>query len=248
MVNALVLAGSKNDGLLSQCSHVPYEAMIPIGSKAMIEYVIDALRESPLIKEIVVVGPAEITGLCQNGNIKVVSPSDNIIDNIRRGVSMLPKTEKILLATSDIPLITTQAIEDFLNKCKNQEADVFYPVISKEVVKKSNYYTKRTYVAFKEGKFTGGNLFLFDPVVVEKSLENGRQVVAARKSPLKLSRMLGLPFLVKFMLRKVSLAEAENKASELLQIRGKVIVTHYPEVGVDVDKPSDLEMVCKYLN
>ncbi len=247
MVNALVLAGSRNDGPLSQCSQVPYEAMIPIGNKPMIEYVVHALTGSRHIHHIAVVGPVEITKIIGNDDVKVISASDSLIDNLRAGVSMLPKSEKILLATCDIPLLTPQAIEDFLVKCGDQSEDVYYPVIPKEVMEKSNIKTKRTYVTFKEGQFTGGNLFLVNPAVVERSLEKGRQVVAARKSPVRLSKMMGIPFLVKFMLHRISLIEAEKKVSKILDIRGKVVVTKYPELGVDVDKPSDLEMVCKLL-
>jgi len=49
-------------------------------------------------------------------------------------------------------------------------------------------------------------------------------------------------------MRMVSLREAEEKASDLLGIAGMVVVTTFPEVGVDVDKPCDLELVIKVLD
>ncbi len=247
MVDAVVLAGSRNDGPLKQCSSVPYEAMITIGRKAMIEYVIDALRSSVRIDRIVVVGPPDLPYFCSRKDIRVVPAEGNLMENLARGVENLPGAERVLLATCDIPLITTRAIEDFLDRCGDRSADIYYPVVPREVVETSFNRTRRTYVTFKEGDFTGGNLFLVAPGAVHRCMSKGQQLVDARKSPIRLSRLMGIPFLIKFMLRMVTLKEAERKASDLLGVRGAVVVTMYPEVGVDVDKPSDLELVSKVL-
>ncbi len=248
MVDAMVLAGSRNDGPLKYSSSVPYEAMITIGRKAMIEYVIDALRGTRRIDRIVVVGPADVPGFCVREDVKLVLPEGGVMENISRGVESLPGAEKVLLATCDIPLITSRAIEDFLDRCGDMSADIYYPVVPREVVEGSFLRTNRTYVAFKEGEFTGGNLFLITPGAVSRCMIKGQQLVDARKSPLMLSRLMGVPFLFKFLLRMVTLKEVERKASSVLGIRGAVVITSYPEVGVDVDKPSDLELVSKVLD
>ena len=248
MVDALVLACSRNDGPLKQCSSVPYEAMITIGRKTMVEYVIDALRNSKRVGRIVVVGPSDVPGFCSREDVTVIKAQGKLMENLSRGVQCLPGAKRVLLATCDIPLITTQAIEDFLDRCGNRSAQFYYPVIPREVVEKSFFDTRRTYVTFKEGDFTGGNLFLIDPGAVNRCMEIGQQLVDARKSPFRISKLMGVPFLLRFMLRMVSLKEAEEKASDVLGIEGVVVVTTFPEVGVDVDKPCDLELVSKVLD
>jgi len=248
MVDALVLAGSRNDGPLKQCSSVPYEAMITIGRKTMVDYVIDALRDSKRINRIVVVGPSDISGFCTRSDVSVIKADGNLMENVSRGVACLPGAERVLLSTCDIPLITAQAIEDFLDKCGDRSAQFYYPVIPREVVEKRFCHTKRTYVTLKEGDFTGGNLFLIDPGAVNRCKEIGQQLIDARKSPIRISKLMGVLFLLRFMMRMVSLREAEEKASDLLGIAGMVVVTTFPEVGVDVDKPCDLELVIKVLD
>ena len=248
MVDALVLAGSRNDGPLKQCSSVPYEAMITIGRKAMIEYVIDALRNSRRINRIVVVGPPDVPDFFRRDDVTVVPARGNLMENMARGLEQLPGAERVLLATCDIPLITSQAIEDFLDRCGNRSADIYYPVVPREAVEKSYFKTRRTYVTFREGDFTGGNLFLIAPEALNRCMVKGQQLVDARKSPIRLSRLMGVPFLIRFMLRMVTLKEAEEKASDVLGLKGAVVITSYPEVGVDVDKPSDLALVSKVLD
>ncbi|KJR99973.1 MAG: hypothetical protein VR68_07330 [Peptococcaceae bacterium BRH_c4a] len=248
MVDALVLAGSRNDGPLRQCSSVPYEAMITIGRKTMVEYVIDALRNSKRVGRIVVVGPSDVPGFCSREDVIVIKARGELMENVSRGVECLPGAKRVLLATCDIPLLTTRAIEDFLDRCGNKSAQFYYPVIPREVVEKSFFETRRTYVAFKEGDFTGGNIFLIDPGAVNRCMEKGQQLVDARKNPFRISKLMGIPFLLRFILRMVSLKEAEEKASDVLGIEGAVVVTSFPEVGVDVDKPCDLELVSKVLD
>jgi len=247
MIDALVLAGSKNDGPLRQCSSVPYEAIITIGRKAMVDYVIDALRGSRRIGRIVVLGPAGVPGFCDREDVKVVTSEGGLLENVARGVEQLIDSDRVLLATCDIPLISSQAIEDFLDRCGNRSAQVYYPVVPREVVEKTYSNVQRTYVTFKEGEFTGGNLFLIDPRTVSSCMATGQQIFEARKSPLRLSKLIGMSFMLKFLLKMVTLKEAQEKVSDLLGVEGVVVVTSYPEVGVDVDKPSDLELVNKVL-
>lgn len=248
MVDALVLAGSRNNGPLRQCSSVPYEAMITIGRKAMVDYVIDALKSSSKIGRIVVLGPSDVPDFCQRDDVKVVTAGGDLLDNLAKGVESLHDADRVLLATCDIPLITPPAIEDFLDRCGGRSAEIYYPVVPREAVEKSFHNVRRTYVTLREGEFTGGNLFLIDPRAVSRCMDVGRQLVDARKSPLRLSRLIGFSFLLRFIFKMVTLKEAQDKVSALLGVKGVVVITTYPEVGVDVDKPSDLELVCKVLD
>ncbi|SHI64518.1 nucleotidyltransferase family protein [Desulfofundulus thermosubterraneus] len=249
MVDAVVLAGSPNNGPLKECSPVPYEALIPIGSKAMVQYVVEALALARGVDRIVVVGPREeLANHLKDDRVKVVPAGSSLLENVQRGLKELAGTRRVLLVSSDIPLITPRAIEDFLELCQDQEADLYYPIVPKEAVdSRFANPVRRTYVSLKEGIFTGGNLFLLNPEVVSRCLPLGEQLVAARKSPLRLCRLVGLGFLIRFLLHRVTLEEAQARVSRLLGIRGVVVISRYPEVGVDVDKPVDLALVARTL-
>ena len=69
----------------------------------------------------------------------------------------------------------------------------------------------------------------------------------ARKSPFKLAKMLGPKFIFKFLLRRLTIEELEERISSLIKAKGKAVVTSYPEIGMDVDKNSDLELARKML-
>lgn len=248
MIDAMVLAGSLNEGALSECSPARYEALIPIGNKSMVEYVIEALLGSARVKRIVVVGPgAELAGRFSAHNVRFAMPGGSLVENVVCGLKLLPGAKQVLVLTSDIPLINPQAIDNFLNLCAGGQADLYYPIVPKDVVERRFACSKRTYVNLKEGFFTGGNIFLLNPDVVWRCIPRGQKLVNARKSPLKLCRLVGVMFLIRYLMRSVTLEKAQKKVSRLLGIDGQVVISMDPELGIDVDKPSDLEFVYKKL-
>lgn len=249
MVDAVVLAGSTNNGPLKECSPVRHEALIPIGNKTMVEHVVDALLKARNVKKVLIIGPvAELSGLAFDNRVSTIESCGGILENIEAGLKSLSGEKRVLLVTSDIPLLTPQAVDDFFELCGDMSGDLYYPVIGKAVVERKYPATRRTYVKLKEGIFTGGNLFLLNPAVFKKCVENGRELINLRKSPIGLCRLLGLKFVVKFLTRSLTLSEAEEKVSRLLGgIKGIVVISKHPEVGVDVDKPGDYELALKVI-
>ena len=248
MTGAVVLAGSLNDGLLRECSPVSYEALIPIGSRMMVEYVCDALLASAYVEEVVVVGPEEqLSTIFSRGRIRVAPAGKTVLENVQIGIKALSANRRVLVVTSDIPLITAEAIDDFIKQGQDQTVDFYYPIVARSVVESRFPGVKRTYISLKEGIFTGGNLFLVNPDIFLYCLFKGEQLVKARKNPWQLARLVGIPFFVKFLAYRLSLKEAQAKVSKLLGIKGVAVISHYPEVGFDIDKPNDLELAMKIL-
>ena len=52
--------------------------------------------------------------------------------------------------------------------------------------------------------------------------------------------------MLKFLLHRLTLSDIELRASELLGFSGKAVVSHYPEIGMDVDKEEDWQLLEKY--
>ncbi len=251
MVWSIVLAGSLNEGKLKECSNAVNEAMIQIGNKYMIEYVITALKEARGIEKIIVAGPqkelAKIYG--RDEDVYLVERGKTIIQSLLNALSLLPAEDvsRILVVTGDIPLITSKIIDDFLSRCSQEEADIIYPLVKKPLNEHKFPGVKRTYVYLKEGVVTGGNIILINPQIVPRNAQKAEDLVLLRKSPLRLAKYIGFRYIFKYLLRNLSLKEAEARVNELFQIKGKAIIVPYPEIGIDVDKPSDLELVRKVL-
>lgn len=246
MVDALVLAGGSSKGLEKEGEQA--KASIRIDKKSMLEYVIASLKNSNSVQRVAVVGPAALQEKLETDNVDIFLPAKgSLTKNMSLGLAELNSSGPVLITSSDIPLITPEAIDDFINRCEKVDADICYSVVDRERIEKFFPGVKRTYVTFREGTFTGGNVGLVNPEVVRENMELIEKAFGLRKSPVKLLRILGLRFVLKFILHRLTLGEVEQRVSLLLNSRGRAVITPYPQIGIDVDKMSDLELARRFL-
>ncbi|WP_054695169.1 nucleotidyltransferase family protein [Syntrophomonas palmitatica] len=250
--DAVILAGGQSSGELRKIAPYDNEALIIIGNYPMIYYVYKALRRSQYVDKVVISGPVDSLRsiFSREENIFFVGGGDNAVESFVNAVGLLKEkgmSEKILIMPSDIPFITTEAIDDFIRETEKIEADFFYPVTSKEVNERRFPGVRRTYARLKDGIFTGGNLFILRSAVIEQIMDMALKLVERRKNLLAISRLFGLGLMWKYITGRLSIAAAEKRFQEILGIRGKAIISPYAEVGVDVDKPADLELAHKHL-
>ncbi len=244
MYDAIILAGGENSKHLSKFSPQPYEAMIEIAGRPMVNFVVEALVASSRVDQILVVGPVKELAGCQfTERILLVEGGATILDTIQIGIRALGHNRKVLVVTADIPLLTPEAVNDFLDQCAAVEADLYYPIVNQEVNNHHYPGNKRTYVRLKEGTYTGGNIFLVNPKIVPQCMTVAERIIEHRKNPLQLCCILGWSFVLRFLLGSLSLKKVEKRVTDILGINGAVIPSRYPEIGIDVDKPSDLELV-----
>jgi GTP:adenosylcobinamide-phosphate guanylyltransferase len=242
IVDAIILAGGGSGGEFAE----KYPALLNIGGKPMVSHVADALFQNKNVRNIYVAGPVErLAGCPLPSSAIIIKSKESLIETIKTAMSALGHEEKTLVATADIPLLTKESVDGFLDLCGKRQADFYYPVISKKNYEAAFPGASRTYVRLKEGVFTGGNLFLADPKIVGGCAEIAEKIIKNRKSPLKLCRMLGLSFLLKFAFGRLSMMDAQMRANKILNIKGVVLDVPFPEIGADVDKKADFEFVQK---
>lgn len=243
VADAVVLAGGSCKGL----SEAPAKGLVEINGKPMVEYVLEALVACADIGRICVVVPPGICGPWTEKADIVVESDGSLTRNFANGVAGLKTYRKVIVLSSDIPLLTPEAIGDFLKRCAEEPARLYYPIIPEEAARRLFPEMKRTYVKMKEGSFTGGNIALVDPSLVDSHAGLMEEAYAMRKSPFKLAKRLGFAFVVRALFGALSIASAEKRVGEMLESPVKAVITPFPEIGIDVDKPSDLEIVRKHL-
>jgi GTP:adenosylcobinamide-phosphate guanylyltransferase len=243
-VDVLLLAGARTKGSLRELSAVEHEALIKIADMPMVEYVIRAVKDASLTGRVIIVGPRNDLECSVNERVDLIIDSgDDLVQNIERGIKALDPQNYILLITSDIPLISSEIIDEFILSCQDSEADIYYPIISKKNSISKYPGAKRTYVHLAEGVFTGGNLVLIRPYVLQDGLDFLQKVILWRKKPWKLSQLLGLKFVFKFLMGNLSINEIEERLYKIIGYKGRGMISEHPEIGFDVDKPSDLQLM-----
>ncbi len=219
-------------------------AFLDIGGRPMLGWVLDALNASSCCGEIICMGNPDrmrsTFGLEEN---QVSRDRGSMLENFIAGMEHFRDHPLVLVMTCDIPLITPQALDSLIAEIAGIDAEIYYPIIDVKHYDEKFPGGKRTTQNLKEGTFTGGNVFILAPEKILANQDKINAVIRDRKSPAKLIRLFGLSFILKYFLKQLDLKSLEDKATKILGARMKGVITHYPEIGFDIDKPEDLIMV-----
>ncbi len=245
MLNAVVLAGDKGG---SFCGEQSNKALLTIKDKVMIEYVVNALKESTLVGRIAVIGPVrQLKPYLEERIDYLIEGEEDLLQNALKGLELFREDQRVLLVTSDIPMLTVEAVDHFIIQCQETRADLCYPIVRKEDNKSKFPEARRTYARLREGTFTGGNILYINPRVVNRCINFARKMIEYRKKPWKMCRVLGWDLVFGLVIGVLTIPGLEKRVSQLLNIEVAAVMSPYPEISNDVDKESDLVMVREYL-
>jgi molybdopterin-guanine dinucleotide biosynthesis protein A len=250
-VKAVILAGGGGIHEKNAPDVGPNKSLVKIGDRIMIDYVVDALQKTPEIQEIVVVGPPELQEYCTQAGLRLAPAGDAPLASLTSGLQALQDSVTtspwVLICTGDIPFITPAALEEFFNGCRAKQAEFYYPIISRQTAEAVFPGVRRTYGHLKEGYYTGGNIFLINREEVAASIPKAEAFVNNRKDAAAMVRLVGLGMLIKYLLGVLTIEAVERRVSSMFGLRIAAVVCRYPEIGVDVDKPSDLALAEQHL-
>ena len=249
-MDAIITAGGKStpDDPLYAVTNIEKKALIPLAGQPMIAWVAQALWDSGLVENIVIVGlePSEITleGLPTHFTPAVGGMIDNLLAGFAKLEAVNPTADKVLLCSSDIPLVTPDSIKGFVAECGNQTADVYYAVVEERVMEARFPGSNRTFVPFKGGRYSGGDVFLTHIKVPSKiDFDLFHNLTGSRKNYFKQARLLGFGFIIRFLFRQMAVADAAARASEVINLEARGVETRYAELGMDLDKPHQYDMI-----
>jgi len=240
---AVVLAGGPPDALVAAEPELANKAFLPIGGTALVERTIAPLRATPGIDRIIVVAPPAAHGsgaLAEADEIRADGPS--IADSLRSGIAGLDPDALVLVTAADLPILTVIAIEDFLQHALACGADVVYACVDRRAHLVKYPSVPHTWAKLKEGTFCGGGCIALRPrafPALERFLD---RLGNARKNPAALATIFGWGAVAKYAVGQLSIAEAERRASKLLGAPVAAAICRYPEIAVNVDRLSDVEL------
>lgn len=243
MTDAIVLAGGGIEPGLDP--GLPNKAFLLLAGRPLVAHVVSTLQQVSVINRVVVVGPAAELRQVLPDSVRIVETAGGMMENVVRGVGVLEARGLTLVAASDIPLLTPSAVEEFLDACAAEPADFYYPIVPQDVILAQYPAARKNFVTLAEGTFTGGNVMLFNPQVIDRVRPFVEQLIAARKKPWVLAQSFGWAIVAKFMAGRLSIAEVVARASEMTGIAVKPVIVPRPELALDVDvgKPENLDVI-----
>jgi len=243
VANAFVLAAGEDHARLGRMSGTPFRALIDVAGQPMVQRVLTALRGATRVVRIAVVAPSQVQERLPPGAADLaLAPGATLLDNVMLGISALADDGKmVLFVHADAPLVTAEAIDDFLAQAEPLEPDLAYAIVAKQEIEKRFPVQHRTYAHLREGSFTGTNVVLVNADFILRHQALVRDFYKHRKNPLRLAGLLGPGLALRLLTGTLSIAHLEHRITQALGGKARAIISRYPELAFDVDKPADLE-------
>lgn len=250
-VSALVLAGRRGPkDVLAEACRLSHKALIPVAGVAMVDRVLGSLAESWRVGPIAVIIDAPdrmaalplASELLVDGRLSLMeaaaSPSESVLAACEARLGVLP----MLITTADHPLLTAAMVDAFVDEALASGADVAVGLARSEEVLAAFPKTRRTFLKFRDGRYSGCNLFAIAMPAGMQAVTFWRQVERDRKRPWRIARAFGLRALLAYLMGRMTLADALARASRATGCEIRSVVIHNPEAAIDVDKPEDLAL------
>jgi GTP:adenosylcobinamide-phosphate guanylyltransferase len=242
---AVVLAGSRpGRDAFAESFGTDLKALIPVGGEPMVRRPVRALIESERVGKILVLAqaPERIAAVLPDDPRIEVKPSQSTIAETMLGLIENESTEwPLLVTTADHALLDAATVDAFTQEAAS--ADIAIGLVERANLLKRLPQTKRTWLKFRGGAYTGANLFALKSPAVRPAIELWRSVEQDRKKAWRVMSLLGPLALLCVALRLVSLDEVLAQLGGRLGLSVKAVRLSNPLAGVDVDKAEDHALV-----
>jgi GTP:adenosylcobinamide-phosphate guanylyltransferase len=246
---ALLLAGSRpGRDPFAEAYGVDLKALIPVGGRPMVARPAEALLQSPHIGQVRVLTqqPARIAPVLPDDARLSVEQSNGTIASTLDSILNDPATTyPLLVTTADHALLDDAIIADFCVKAN--DADLAIAVVERKRLAARLPQTKRTWLQFRGGAYSGANLFAFGSAKAAKAVGLWRSVEQDRKKGWRMIAALGPVALIGAVLRLRTLDQTLKSVGRRLGLEIRKVELENPLAAVDVDKPADHELVTAIL-
>lgn len=253
-MDAILTAGGipKPDEPLYEYTQGEPKAMLDIAGKPMIQWVLDALNRASLVDKIIIVGLAEGNRLSCSKPITFLPSHGDLLKNLHAGISkereINPAAAHVLSVSSDIPAITSEMVNWTIETSLQSDVDIVYNVITRQVMEARFPRSNRSYVKLKDVEVCGGDMNVIRTLTVTSNEDLWERIVSARKNALRQASLIGYDTLLLLLLRRITLEQGAQKVTKRLKITGRAVLCPFAEIGMDVDKPHQLEIMREDLN
>jgi GTP:adenosylcobinamide-phosphate guanylyltransferase len=239
---AVVLAGSRPGAAdpVAAAEGVAHKVLATVGARTLLDRVVHALQQADV---------AEVA-------VSTTSPAVEA-ESRRLGVALLPTARgpsesvglaferfgpPLLVTTGDHPLLEPEWIGELVRQTP-AEADVSLMLARRDRIEAAAPDTRRTWLTFADGQWSGCNLFLLATPAAERAISAWKQVEADRKRPWRIAHRLGLGTLWSYWRGQLTLAESIARLGLTLGVKATMVPASDGRAAIDVDKPDDLELV-----
>ena len=238
---AVLLAGSRpgKDDFAAEYG-TDLKALIPVSGEPMVRRPVMALLSSERFSAVRVLTqqPERIAAvLPADPRLTVETSGDTIAATLEAVCNDPTAGWPVLVTTADHALLDAGMIDDFCSRVGG--ADIAIAVVERRALLKRLPATRRTWIRFRGGAYSGANLFMLKSPKVVPAIALWRGVEQDRKKGWRLLMAMGPALFLGAALRLLTLDQALQRIGRKLGLDIRAVEMTDPLAAVDVDKPDD---------
>ncbi len=242
---ALVLAGSRGGvDPVAQYAGVSQKGLIALGGRTLLTRGLEALDQAGVERIGVSTNDAALEAALAGEKTRAAvsrlpsaaGPSQSVHDGAQAMGTPL------LVTTVDHALLRPEWVTDFMADTP-ADADIAVLLGEEALVQAAAPTTRRTYLAFRDGRYSGCNLFYLKTPASLRAIDLWRTVEKHRKRPWKIAALFGPVMLARYLLGLMTLDEMVARIGRLAGVKAAAVRARHGLAAVDVDKPADLDLV-----
>jgi GTP:adenosylcobinamide-phosphate guanylyltransferase len=246
-LTAVVLAGSRPGAPdpVARSEGVAHKVLATVGGQTLLERVVRALDEAGVETVAVSANHPAVEAEARRLGVALLPTARGPSESV--GLAFERFGAPLLVTTGDHPLLEAGWIGELIEGTPDG-ADVSLMLAERRRVEVAAPDTRRTWLTFADGQWSGCNLFLLASPASEAAIVAWKQVEADRKRPWRIARRLGLGTLWSYWRGKLTLAEALVRLGRTLGVKAALVPARDGRAAIDVDRPEDLALVRKLLS
>jgi len=238
---AIVLAGSRpGRDAFAERFGADLKALIPVAGEPMVRRPVRALLDADAVGMVLVLSqsPQRIAAaLDRDPRVRFRESSGTIAATMLELIGDDSLEWPLLVTTADHALLDAATIDEFCSGARG--CDLAIGVVERDNLMRRLPTTKRTWLKFRGGAYTGANLFALASPKVVPAIELWRSVEQDRKKGWRLVALLGPAALLGTLLRLLSIDAVLARLGRKLGLTIAAVRLSNPLAGVDVDKAED---------
>lgn len=260
-LDTVVLAGGINRITLFEGNVPSHKALLPFVGKPCIQYVLDALKSLSEIGRVCLVGPEEALrkAIDESERYEYAEEGRSFGGSVFRGLEYFSDSEEIFFVTADLPLLSSEAVERFLDLCRRKKSDgrqFFFSAVDQRHFDGPYRGAPKRCSRFRDVTVCHGNLALLHPGIFKEKGPMSRDRIDAiyrhRKKTLQTCWSFGWPFALGYLLggsfmRLFTLDQVVRVASKRFGVQLVPVFLPDPAIALDVDEPADYQFASQLL-
>jgi GTP:adenosylcobinamide-phosphate guanylyltransferase len=250
-----ILAGTRpSKNIFSSAFNLPNKVFMNIHQYSLLERVLHQAAQTvcqpPLYILMSESDDAYFTQHCLKASTPAyqrIAPGRSAVQTILAAHQTIPPSDALVLISGDHPLITAAIINSFYAQAHQSAFDFAMAVVPQKTIKTTYPNAQRTFIPFKDGNVSGGNLFYIRRNNIPKILQQHQAdclqtLEKSRKTPILALSLLSFKTWALFGLNQLTRKALEKQLSQTLGFSVGSIVIETPECAIDIDTLQDLRL------